>query len=439
MRVTIIGATDGQELKMIQKLNPGFAESFHIVPVPEPSPEDTLLIVRDRMRRFAEGSAACRVFAFEESVDERLVELSGRFLRTRRYPGKALQLLDAVIACRSEDQQATTITCSDVETTVCRMSGLRPQIVRSDVGLSRLELQQALQADVIGQEEAVQAACDVILAYKAEMAPVGRPIAALFFAGPTGVGKTQLARSIAKYLFGGEEALLRYDMSEFAGGDGFAKLCGRRGSSEEPGRLVEDVCARPFSVVLFDEIEKAHDTVFNALLQVLGEGRMTDETGRTASFLNSIVIMTSNVGAHLFGQAPLGFARNGRREVSDEVMMKELEKALRPEFINRISRLMCFQPLDLLTVREIARREVLALAQRGGLLRRGIQIEVCEELLDHLAHAGYNKRYGARAMQRTVETVVTIPLGEMIAARPDLTAVRLLLGWDGEKVTVALR
>jgi ATP-dependent Clp protease ATP-binding subunit ClpA len=432
--MTIIGATTPEQLKVMAKANPRFAEGFHILEIPEPCREETVNIVADRMRSFASGAVGSRRYAFASGLEEVLVDIADRFLRTRRNPGKTLELLDAVVARHAESLEDSPVDQSAVEETIAEKAGLRPDIVSTATGLPRAELEGALAAEVLGQDEAVRVVADVVLAYKANLNPPGRPVATMLFVGPTGVGKTQLARSLATYLVGSDQALLRYDMSEYADPGGFMKLCGHRGQLDEPGRLVADVMSRPFSVVLFDEIEKAHETVFNMLLQVLGEGRLTDETGRTASFLNSIIIMTSNVGGHLFGRDAVGFAGD-EKEVSSVALRRELERAFRPEFLNRMGHVVYFHPLSKEIVKRIAAREITLLEERAGLRSRGIVLEVSDELLERVVQEGYDSRYGARAMQRAVEAVVTVPLAELLADSPGISGGAIMVDLSGPQAT----
>jgi len=434
--IRVIGVTTPDGHKYIAKLNPSFAHCFHIFEVPEPSREESARIVASRMASLAAGKLAPHHYVFEPGLENRIVELSERFLRARRNPGAALQLLNEAMTRGLAEDSPRTITVSDIEMTLANMAGLRSKVVRSMAKLSTREVQHALGGHVIGQESAVRAAADVVIAYKTELNRPQRPVSTLLFVGPTGVGKTRLAQSLAEYLFGSEDALLRYDMSEYADPLGYTKLCGRRSYEEQPGRLVMDLLTRPFSVILFDEVEKAHETVFNMLLQVLGEGRLTDEMGRTASFLNSIIIMTSNVGSELYGRGSVGFGDSPRRIVSERDVQRQLESVFKPEFLNRIGRVVCFQPLSQDTIREIARRELEALGRRAGLDQRGAELRYTNGLIAELMRRGYDPKYGARAMQRSVEDLVTPAVAQLIAEQPELEHVKLTVGWTGESVEV---
>lgn len=433
--IAMVGAVDEDGHALMTKLNPEFARAFHVLRIPEPTDTETVKMIWDRMQ--ALGSEEDGGVQFGPEVEHRVIDLADRFYRTEQRPGRALRLLDEVVTHHRERTGARRMTARTVEDAVVVTTGLRAELVRSDRRMTRRAVMEELRNDVVGQDGAVEAVARVVLAYKAEMAPAGRPIATLFFAGPTGVGKTQLARSLARYLFGSEDALVRYDMSEFADSSSYAKLCGRRGNFDEPGRLVQDVNARPFSVILFDEIEKAHFSVFNVLLGVLGEGRMTDETGNTASFLNSIIILTSNVGSSLYGRSRAGLTQAPVREVHEYEVREAIEEAFAPEFVNRLNKIVCFQELSRDAVREIARMEIATLGQRAGLARRLIELDVSDELLEELAVAGFDRKYGARAMQRAVEELVTAPVAEFLAERPGVSETTLRIGWDGAAATVA--
>jgi ATP-dependent Clp protease ATP-binding subunit ClpB len=255
----------------------------------------------------------------------------------------------------------------------------------------------------VGQDEAVRAVSNAVRRARAGLQDPNRPIGTFIFLGPTGVGKTELARALAEFLFDTEEAMVRIDMSEYQERHTVSRLIGAPPGYvgyDEGGQLTEAVRRRPYSVVLFDEIEKAHTEVFNTLLQLLDEGRLTDGHGRTVDFTNTIVIMTSNVGSRWIKEVGAEAAR--------ERVMEELDRTFRPEFLNRIDGIILFRSLtkeDLLEIVDIQMRHL-----RGLLAERNLGLELTDGARQHLADAGYDPVYGARPLKRVIQREVQDPL-----------------------------
>lgn len=266
-----------------------------------------------------------------------------------------------------------------------------------------LRMEEALHRRVVGQEEAVEAVSNAVRRARAGLQDPNRPIGTFIFLGPTGVGKTELARALAEFLFDTEEAMIRIDMSEYQERHTVSRLIGAPPGYvgyEEAGQLTEAVRRRPYSVVLFDEIEKAHPEVFNTLLQLLDEGRLTDGQGRTVDFRNTIIIMTSNVGSRWIKDL-------GVDEARDKVM-EELDRIFRPEFLNRIDEIILFRSLtkeDLLKIVDIQMRRLRAL-----LDDRKMGLDLTEAARRHLAEVGYDPVYGARPLKRVIQREVQDPL-----------------------------
>jgi ATP-dependent Clp protease ATP-binding subunit ClpB len=278
-----------------------------------------------------------------------------------------------------------------------------------------LRLDDVLHERVIGQDEAVSAVANAVLRARAGIKNPQRPIGSFLFLGPTGVGKTELARTLASALFDAEENMVRIDMSEYMEKHTVSRLVGAPPGYvgyEEGGQLTEAVRRKPYSVVLLDEIEKAHHDVFNVLLQILDDGRLTDSHGRTVNFKNTIVIMTSNVGSpHLLD----GIGRDGtiRADVRDRVL-DELRSSFRPEFLNRIDDTVLFKPLTEPELRGIVELQMADL--RARVHERGMVLEMTDAARDLLAQRGYDPVYGARPLKRMIQQLVETPLARQIIA-----------------------
>ena len=296
-----------------------------------------------------------------------------------------------------------------------------------------LHMEERLHQRVVGQDEAIQAVSNAVRRSRSGLQDPNRPIGSFIFLGPTGVGKTELARALAEFLFDDENAMIRIDMSEYQERHTISRLFGAPPGYvgyEEGGQLTEAVRRRPYSVVLFDEIEKAHPEIFNALLQVLDDGRMTDGQGRTVDFRNTIVIMTSNLGSELWMNA------NGTgmpKEVTREQITEILKKFFRPEFLNRVDEIVIFKPL---TKEDLAQIVGIQLEHLADLLKeRGFKLEVTEAARRHLAEVGYDPEFGARPLKRAIQREIQDPLAKQILSGAFAEGDTILIDYNGQEIT----
>jgi len=425
--VRLIGATTPEEYERYVARDRAFARRFEVVWIEEPSRDETLQILARLRGEFEEHHQV----TIEDSAFEASVDLSRRYLPERRLPDKALDLIDQACARsvlgtfrRSADDASKTFEIgreqiADVVAERCRVP--RDRLLADDA--ARLDgLADALRERVIGQESVIEALVGALRSARAGLHAPDRPLASFLFVGPSGVGKTELAKALAEYLFDDEQLLLRIDMSEMMERHSVSKLIGAPpgyvGHGEE-GQLTGPIRRTPYAVVLLDEVEKAHPQILDVLLQLLDEGRVTDALGRPASYREAIVIMSSNLGAgpDAQGRGGLGFGSTGPGfggGVQERSAIRAaLEEQLRPEFLNRIDRVLEFAPLDLATLEEVVQREVELLRQRLG---GRIEVEVTEEARRALAERGYDPRYGARELRREVETTLSQPLAEALVS-----------------------
>jgi ATP-dependent Clp protease ATP-binding subunit ClpB len=310
------------------------------------------------------------------------------------------------------------VTADDIADVVARWTGIPITRMLQSEREKLLSLEDELHKRVVGQEEAISAISDAIRRSRAGLSDPKKPIGSFIFLGTTGVGKTELAKALAEFLFNQESALVRIDMSEYQEKHTVSRLIGAPPGYvgyEESGQLTEAIRRRPYSVVLLDEIEKAHPDVFNILLQVLDDGRLTDNKGRTANFKNTIVIMTSNIGSHIIQE---GFDNMDESNYDETLaktknnVMELLRKQIRPEFLNRIDDIIMFTPLNRENVRQIVNMHFEGIKQT--LLNQQIELNITDEALDWLAQLGYDPQYGARPLKRVLQRRILNELSKAI-------------------------
>ena len=344
---------------------------------------------------------------------------------------------------RSKPGGQNTVTEEDIAAIVAGWTGISVTKLTETEAERLLHLEDALHKRVVGQEEAVSAVSRAIRRARAGLKDPKRPIGSFIFLGPTGVGKTEVCRALGEAMFGDEDAVIRVDMSEYMEKHTVSRLVGSPPGYvgyEEGGQLTEAVRRKPYSVVLLDEVEKAHPYVFNILLQILEDGRLTDNSGRTVSFKNTIIVMTSNAGASTIGTArTLGFGASALAEVSGyeamkESVMKEVKSLFRPEFINRVDELIVFHSLGEEDIRQIAGLMLGQVADR--LKEREITLSWTEDALRELVKEGYDPKYGARPLRRVIQRTVEDSLSEELIAGTIRLGDAVTLSLQDDKLTV---
>ncbi len=479
--IQLIGATTLNEYRKYIEKDAALERRFSPVTVNEPTAEDTVKILKGIRDKY---EAHHNVKITDEAI-EAAVKMSVRYINDRFLPDKAIDLMDEAASCvkmktytqpdnlkeleeqiestKNEKEEAirvqefekaatlrdkektlreklskeqekwndknkrnvVEISNEDIAEVIARWTGIPVKKLTQDENEKLKNLEETLHQRVIGQTEAVTAVAKAIRRGRVGLKDPKRPIGSFIFLGPTGVGKTELSKALAESLFGDENAMIRIDMSEYMEPHSVSKLIGSPPGYvgfDEGGQLTEKVRRKPYSVILFDEIEKAHPDVMNMLLQILEDGRLTDAQGRTVSFKNSVIIMTSNVGARLITDSKtLGFSNNNEDKETDEqkkyeetkkAVLQELKKEFRPEFINRVDEIIVFHKLtdkEIESIIDIMLKEVIKRMEDNN-----IEIKIDKSVKELIAKKGIDKAYGARPLRRTIQNVVEDKLAEEI-------------------------
>ena len=472
--IQVIGATTAEEYRKHIEKDSALERRFQPVSIGEPTPEDTLQILRGLQDRYESHH---HVHYTDEALAA-AVTLSNRYVQDRFLPDKAIDVIDEAGArtrvhkmslppelakvdeelARVRDEKAAAasaqefeeaarlrdrerellsrrddlekawrekmdgnvvaVDTADIADVISDITGVPVSNLTEAEAAKLLRCEDALHQRVVGQEEAVTKVARAIRRSRSPLKDPRRPGGSLIFLGPSGVGKTELAKSLAEFLFGSEEALVSFDMSEFMERHAVSKLVGAPPGYvgyDEGGELTKAVRRRPYSVILLDEIEKAHPDVFNVLLQILDEGRLTDGQGRTVDFSNTVVIMTSNIGAREIAQtAPMGFSSQGDGGLSDKEIRSrvegELKRLFRPEFLNRVDEIVVFKSLTGEQLRGIV--DLMVRDLRNRLVAQGMSIELTDAARDLIAREGTDPVYGARPLRRAIQTLIEDPLSE---------------------------
>ncbi len=448
--IQCIGATTMDEFRKIVEKDGALDRRFQKIMVEHTDIQHSISIL-DRLKTNYEKHH--NVIYTDEAI-EACVRMSDRYITDRCLPDKAIDAMDeAGSMVRLKNPKKTGhVTAEDVASIISKMTGIPSGRIAEGEGYKLMKMRAKLQGRIIGQDDAIDKVVRAIQRNRAGIKDPGKPIGTFLFFGPTGVGKTQLAKALAEYLFDSEENMVRLDMSEYMEKFNVSRLIGAPPGYvgfEEGGQLSERVRRKPYCVVLLDEIEKAHPDVFNVLLQVMDEGRLTDSNGRTVSFRNTIVIMTSNVGSRELEEygSGVGFNTAGRNVQGNRksVLEKAVRKAFPPEFINRVDEQIFFNSLTKEDIEKIIDIELKGLKNR--VKEAGFELNVTPAAKRFVAEAGYDPSYGARPLKRAIQKHIEDPvsehiiMGRMMSGKKELThnKIRVSISDDKESTAVEWR
>jgi len=401
LQIVMIATPD--EWKVLQEQDRRFADLFQVIRISEPDEETAVKMVAEQ-RKNIELDYSCQINSL---AIPQLFSIHRNYWKHRSLPGSIIDFMRQL----ANKYKYRAIDAHEIRTEFEASSGLQLEIFDDTYLLDGKELRKEIAKNLVGQEDAVECLVNVIHTIKAKLNDPEKPFGSFLFIGPTGVGKTQAAKVLCNFLTGNKEQLIRFDMNEYIDAYSVDRLIGDAANPQ--GQLTGAVRYKPFGIILFDEIEKAHSKVHDLLLQVLDDGRLTDSQGRTVDFTNSIIIMTSNVGAQ-DAKAKVGFSSSNDEEAL--IFRKAVERNFRPEFVNRIDQIVIFNPLELHHIYRIAELQIKELLSRDGFVRRTTLLNVSPDALKWVAERGFNSRMGGRALKRQIERDLTTLSAEQLIA-----------------------
>lgn len=445
--IKCIGATTTTEYRKYIEKDPALERRFQMVWVDEPSKEEAALILRGLRPKFEEYHGV----SISDEVIEKAIELSMRYMTDFRLPDKAIDIIDQACSRKvlktlssfSGEDLSVELDVEDVAKVVSERCRIPVENLTTEEAERLLDMEDYLRKRVMGQDKAVKDVAETIRSAKAGLKDPKKPVGVFLFLGSTGTGKSELAKALTEFLFYDESNLITFDMSEYQSESSISKLIGAAPGLvgyDEEGQLTGKVRTNPYSVILFDEVEKAHSRVFDIFLQIFDEGRLTDSHGRRANFSEAIIILTSNLGSSLGSlneKKPIGveidkqkttetaktieLSLDRGKEVDNQKKWKDYEnqiyqainQAFRPEILNRIQKKIIFYPLERETVREIIVGKIIG-DVNNRLSSKGVQIQLTESAIDLLMDKGYNQLFGARELQKTFDNLISEPLSQMI-------------------------
>lgn len=430
--ITIISECTEEEMAAIEIRTPNYLSSFQILRLETPPAGELEKIIIESAQHIASNKKV----RIEEDAIREVIRLNRRFTPYAGMPGKPIRFLESILLNKRENGMIGQIDLDkrEVIRSFCQDTGMPSFMIDPAQPLELEQVRDFFHRQVFGQEAAVESVIDTLITVKAALNQTGKPIASFLLVGPTGVGKTELAKVLAEFMFSHRDRMIRFDMSEYSSYYSVLRLTGLGYSSE--GLLSGAVRQTPFCVLLFDEIEKAHPNFYDLLLQILGEGRLTDSQGKMVNFCSTIIIMTSNIGAEKYQRGTIGWSREEDPQTVDQHFLSEVEKHFRPELFNRIDRVIPFRPLLQEVVRRVVEREIRHLRQREGVKFRRMDLSVSEAVKDHLAVLGYDPKYGARQLQRVIRENLIIPIAEQLNQEDVEEQITMTVGINDGKIQI---